>query len=542
MNSRTPLTTGEAPSRQARSIMDRRSTIATTLWGNLLAGCFLGMACFSAETSALNPPLDTEHPFGFTNAAAPPPVPTNPLGRPIPVKVGSLNNCFSYDPASGTSGANGWYTIGFATSDMGYLNTLSQSDYAAWSSGLTPAHNTSAKVYGFVGNTASGKQYVCTANAMNPWYQALYDVTGLAAKPALDGPSGGVLPGPYATSDLATPQITEYGPVPTLAAGVCETDLIGHGSNKHLWIEEYRAGSIGRMDLRTQEIVEFPTPTAGSVPGGMEVGPDGFLWFPEVTANNIVRLDPRDGSMTEYPIPWTMAPVLGRYGYGLVDDLTVGADGAMWFALNGLNALGRIDVETKEMTKYDIPSPPGRVDALFRIVKPGPGNTIVFDQTAANKIGTIDVFTKQFKEYPIPTPAALPQGVVTGPDGAIWFTESAGQNVGRIDPATGVVQEFSIIALRKTGPLTLGLGNPLPNPGPIVTGADGNLYFTENPGGHPDGGNIIARLNPRTMELKEFRTPSPFSSTCDLNSQDPHAIWFGMPAANKVGRLPLGMN
>jgi virginiamycin B lyase len=516
--------------------LGRMVRISACLLGGVIAGALMSA---SAEAAGLPDPLiDPAHPFGFTNVAAPPPVPTNPLGRPTPTTVGSEKSCFAYDPATGMAGANGWYAIGFATSEMGALNTLAPGDYSTWSSGLTPARNTLAKVDGFIGHTSSGKQYVCTTAAMNPWYQAIYDVTGLAPKPALDGPSGGVVPGPYATSDLATPQITEHGPMPTAVAGVCETDLIG----RHLWIEEYRAGSIARLDLRTQEIVEFPTPTAASVPGGMEVGPDGHLWFPEVSGNKIARLDPRDGSIEEFTIPWTSTPVVGEYGYGLVDDITVGADGAMWFALNGLNALGRIDVKTKEMSKYDIPSPPGRVDALFRIVKPGPGNTIVFDETAANKIGTINVFSKEFREYPLPTPGSLPQGVTTGPDGAIWFTESAGQNVGRIDPVSGAVQEFSILELRKNGPLTLGAGNPLPNPGPIVTGADGNLYFTENPGGHPAGGNIIARLDPRTMELREFKTPSPISSPCDLNPQDPHAIWFGMPAANKVGRLPLGMN
>ena len=53
----------------------------------------------------------------------------------------------------------------------------------------------------------------------------------------------------------------------------------------------------------------------------------------------------------------------------------------------------------------------------------------------------------------------------------------------RIDPATGRIQEFPLTGLRGIlGDLLDGgsIGNPLPIPGPIVTGSDGKLYFSLN--------------------------------------------------------------
>jgi len=38
-------------------------------------------------------------------------------------------------------------------------------------------------------------------------------------------------------------------------------------------------------------------------------------------------------------------------------------------------------------------------------------------------------------EFPIPTPASYPaNGIVTGRDGNLWFTEYYGNKIGRISP------------------------------------------------------------------------------------------------------------
>lgn len=335
------------------------------------------------------------------------------------------------------------------------------------------------------------------------------------------------------SASAASSPITEYD-LPTPVSGPCEIEFDRNGK---LWLELISANALGRLDTETGEVEEFPLPTPGAIPGGMELGPDGAMWLPEVVGNEILRVDPSDGSMERYPIPDGRLGGDVPLGLGVSDDLSAGKDGAMWFTLNGSSAIGRIDVKTKEITSYPLPTQP----AGPIIIQPGPGNRMVFPEAAAGKVGTIDVFTKEIVEYELPTPASVPQGVTLGPDGAIWFTETAGQNLGRIDVETGEVREFSIAQLRESGALSLGPGNPLPFPGPIRTGSDGNLYFVE---GNFFLGNKIARFNPRTKEkekeLVEYTTPTPLSGPCDLNNQHPGEIWFGEFSGNKIGRLTIG--
>lgn len=321
--------------------------------------------------------------------------------------------------------------------------------------------------------------------------------------------------------------IREYDPVPTPASGPCEVEFDRNGK---LWIQEALSNKMARLDPETGHIEEFPLPTPMAMTAGMELGPDGAIWFPELIGNQIVRLDPETGHMREYPMPWgSVAPTVVRHGTALSDDLSFGDDGAAWFTLNGLNAIGRMDIKTGEMTKYDIPTnPAGPI-----IIQPGPKDAMVFSMAAGNKVGTIDVFTKQIREYEIPTPNSVPQGVATAPDGTIWFTETVGQKFGKIDPKTGKVTEFDLLAMREPD---LTLGNPLPLPGPVRIGTDGKVYFTEA-GLGPLLGNKINQFDPRSGKLISFVIPTPFASPCDLNDQRPGEIWFGEFVGNRVGVL-----
>src|SRR5262245_58646268 len=68
-------------------------------------------------------------------------------------------------------------------------------------------------------------------------------------------------------------------------------------------------------------------------------------------------------------------------------------------------------------------------------------------------------------EFVLPTASSGPGFIITGPDGNLWFTEISGNRIGRITP-TGEITEFPL---------------PTPNSKPqgITAGPDGNLWFTE---------------------------------------------------------------
>ena len=54
-----------------------------------------------------------------------------------------------------------------------------------------------------------------------------------------------------------------------------------------------------------QTINEFTIPTADSNPYGITLGPDGAMWFAENGAGKIGRID-QSGSITEFPLPSIM--------------------------------------------------------------------------------------------------------------------------------------------------------------------------------------------------------------------------------------------
>jgi virginiamycin B lyase len=371
----------------------------------------------------------------------------------------------------------------------------------------------------------------------------------LGAFAAVAAVLGALLTAPGAT---ARSPVTEYGPVPSSlpVGGVCEVEFDHDGK---LWVEQYLSSQVARFDPATGEFTNFGTPMPLSVPGGMDLDADGNLWMPQVTGNSLLRLDTRDGGMTEIPLPWagafSTAP-LGiplHSGAGLANDIARGPDGALWFTLGGLDSVGRYDPHTGRFSKYEVPGEIlGQVHALFGIIKPGPGRTVVFGLPQMNEIGTIDVDTKAFTLYPMPTPASFPVGVRTASDGSIWVGESLGMRIARIDPGTGTVTEYPLAG--PGGILTslldgLGqgsVGNPLPSPGPVAQGSDGDIYISVSFPAAFGLGNQIARFDPDTGDVAMWPTPSSASYPCDINPHEPGAIWFGLLTANRIGRLDIG--
>ncbi|CCH33055.1 hypothetical protein ABZ816_33610 [Actinosynnema sp. NPDC047251] len=357
----------------------------------------------------------------------------------------------------------------------------------------------------------------------------------------------GLVPVP---AGAATP-ITEYGPVPSSlpVGGVCEVEFDHSGA---LWVEQYLSSQVARFDPATGQFVNFSTPMPLSVPGGMDLDPAGDLWMPQVTGNSLLRVDTADGSMTEFPLPWANAfdlRPLGiplHSGVGLANDLALGADNALWFTLGGLDSIGRYDPATGQWSKYRVPGEIlGQLGALFGIIKPGPGRTVVFDVPQLNKVATLDVDTHVFTQYTMPTPASFPVGVRTASDGTIWVAEALGMKIARINPATGQITEYPLLGVG--GLLTsildgLGvgsIGNPLPMPGPIAEASDGNIYFAVSFPALFGLGNQIARFDPVTHEVRMWSTPSSASYPCDINVHQPGAVWFGLLTTNRIGKLDI---
>ncbi len=121
-------------------------------------------------------------------------------------------------------------------------------------------------------------------------------------------------------------------------------------------------------------------------------------------------------------------------------------------------------------------------------------------------------------EFNIPTANSKPGLIVTGSDGNLWFTETNTNKIGRITTG-GQITEFS------TG-LTANAG-----PAGIVAGPDGNLWFTEN---------TVGKIGVITTSgtITEYALPAGSNSQpLDITLGHDGNLWFVEQNANNIGMI-----
>ena len=107
--------------------------------------------------------------------------------------------------------------------------------------------------------------------------------------------------------------------------------------------------------------------------------------------------------------------------------MALGSDGAVWFAEQNGNKIGRITT-AGIITEYSILTAGSEP---YNIVA-GPDGNLWFCEYVGNKIGQITT-AGVITEFVIPTPVSGPDTMTSGPDGALWFTEEVAQKVGFFD-------------------------------------------------------------------------------------------------------------
>lgn len=257
-------------------------------------------------------------------------------------------------------------------------------------------------------------------------------------------------------------------------------------------------------------VTEFPIPIVGTQPQHITLGSDGALWFAAYNGNYIGRVT-TDGSVTNFNV---LKPASQPFG------IAVGPDNNLWFTEFNGSKIGCITTNGVLVGEFSLPKAGSRPAGIVR----GPDNRLWFTEREAGKIGAIatNAFavgaTGFFNEYPVPTTNSYPFHIASGPDGNLWFTETGVGKIGRITPAGVVINEYQFTTNCQ--------------PFDIVTGADGALWFTEY------FGNKIGRISPAgaTNEyamLAAGRTPYGLTLGKDGN------IWFAEYAGGLIGRLAV---
>jgi streptogramin lyase len=147
--------------------------------------------------------------------------------------------------------------------------------------------------------------------------------------------------------DIATGQYENLGEFPIPGANrTINAYGIPSDKDNNLYLLEFGANNIGRIDAKTKEFKVFTTVTAGSRPRRGRFDAEGRLWFAEYGNNSIGMLDPASGKIQEWavPIPWS-AP------YHVVPD----KNGEVWAGSMWTDRVTRLDPKTSQFTDYLLP-------------------------------------------------------------------------------------------------------------------------------------------------------------------------------------------
>ena len=324
------------------------------------------------------------------------------------------------------------------------------------------------------------------------------------AVPYFIGPNG-AFPFTDQMADQAATYLTQvFGPDSTVPGS--PADLPGYKATE-------RSYSNDAMNI---VYVVYPTPGKNWLPFQVYPPTDGSIWVADYgNANQVDRINPETGKADVYTVPCPHAS--GTHA------VEIGPDGMAWFAEQGCNRVGKIDPHSGKVTEYDAGYPAGKewglrggskhdshpmmVDGkLYVFSSGGPGTRL---DPATGKFTPIEGVPESYDV------------IEDKFNGKLWFTDiSTNGTLREVDPKTLKV-----------------LINYAPAVDPanfrshrITFDSKGTVWVTCR-------GNTICRLDPKTLDFKEYTPLGPNKSDYAIVADDNDKIWYSMSDLDELQRL-----
>ncbi len=272
---------------------------------------------------------------------------------------------------------------------------------------------------------------------------------------------------------------------------------IASGPDGNLWAADGTANMISKLTT-AGEGTPFTLESPFHCPDYITAGPEkeNALWFTDCT-HEIGRIT-TSGSVTAYNVP----------SGGILQGITVGPDGNLWFDMESAGAIGKI-TPSGTITEYKLPS---GSEPMGITAGPEKENALWFTDRGTGHIGKITT-SGTITEYKL-SAESEPYGIVAGPDGNLWFTASLSSYIGKITPS-GTITEYK-----------------LPNeshPRGIAVGSDKNLWFADYLS------NEIGKIT-TSGAISEFVLPA--GSRPDGIAAGPNGnLWYTDSGTKKVGEF-----
>jgi virginiamycin B lyase len=219
---------------------------------------------------------------------------------------------------------------------------------------------------GRIDSTGKITEYVVGASDSTPFMAAL----------GSDGNVWFTEVGANAVASITTKGVvTTYG---LITGGAVPIGIVA-APDKNLYVAESFVDQIAQVTT-AGVVTEFAV-TAGSGPNGITIGSDGNIWYTELFNNAIGKMDIKTHAVTDYPLPTGGAnPQL----------LTLGADGNVWFTEADVDQVGRITSKGK-ITEYKLASGSGPtgIASAARTENKNNQTYVYVSETALNQIARV---------------------------------------------------------------------------------------------------------------------------------------------------------
>ena len=149
----------------------------------------------------------------------------------------------------------------------------------------------------------------------------------------------------------------------------------------------------------------------------------------------------------------------------------------------------------------------------------GPDGALWFTEQMTNKIGRLDTKSGSFKEYPLKVANSGPHGLVADREGNIWFTGNFAGYIGKLDPRTGQVTEYRMPQAGVDDPHT------------AVFDAQGIMWFTAQVA------NIVGRLDLQTGKIELKTVPTKDSHPYGIAANSKGVPFFCEFNSYKIARI-----
>jgi virginiamycin B lyase len=231
-----------------------------------------------------------------------------------------------------------------------------------------------------------------------------------------------------------------------------------------------------------------------------------MVWFAGNRDAYIGRLNPETGQVQRFDMP--------DAGAGDPHTLVFNSAGDIWFTVQGGGYVGKLTTSSGKVDLIKVPGERTRPYGIWLDSHDRPWVNLF----GTNRIAMVDPATMTLKETTLPRAEARTRRIVVTPDDMVWYVDYAGGYLGRLDPKTGEVKEWPAPSAAQSRPYAMALDG------------EGRIWFVET-GVQP---NQFVGFDPKTERfLGATPIPSGGGAVRHMMFHAPtNTFWFGTDTEN----------